>query len=203
MIPRSSSLHEAARLRCPTHLLECPHWASLHIPEVAPAEYLCRCRTWHRYRASFRWMVICIFWRLGYQAIQLFTISRGSRSASPPTPEHDHCFPGMLLSPGSFRTRVSHQTQEHPSKFLPTESGIQRSASWRTYTITCGGSLPSDRFACRPVTLTTASTASRGTEDASTPSEIQSVSRPPATTPAFCVTRPDHPGRQADHQEGY
>src|SRR6476646_3075829 len=37
------------------------------------------------------------------QAIQLFTISRGSRSTSSRTPEHDRCFPGMLLSPITFR----------------------------------------------------------------------------------------------------
>jgi hypothetical protein len=86
--------------RCPTHLLEYPHWASFHIPEVASATYLYRRRVWHRYRASFRWMVICIIWRLGYQAIQLFTISRGSRSAPPHTPEHDRCFPGHAIVPG-------------------------------------------------------------------------------------------------------
>jgi len=30
----------------------------------------------HRYRASFRWTVTSIIWRLGYQAIQLFTKRR-------------------------------------------------------------------------------------------------------------------------------
>src|SRR5215469_860619 len=34
MIPRSSLSYVLAQLRCPTHLLECPHWASLRIPEV-------------------------------------------------------------------------------------------------------------------------------------------------------------------------
>ena len=37
MIPRSSLPYVLAQLRCPIYLLECPHWASLHAPEVAPA----------------------------------------------------------------------------------------------------------------------------------------------------------------------
>jgi hypothetical protein len=39
-----------------------------------------------------------------------------------------------------------------------------------------------------------ASTASLGTEEASTPSEIQSVRRPPAATTPLCVTTSDHAG---------
>ena len=38
----------------------------------------------------------------------------------------------MLLSPVSFRIRVSHQTQEYPSEFLPAELGIWQGASWRS-----------------------------------------------------------------------
>jgi hypothetical protein len=34
--------------------------------------------------------------------------------------------------PLSFRSQVRHQTQKHPSKFLPAKPGIQRSASWRS-----------------------------------------------------------------------
>jgi hypothetical protein len=56
--------------------------------------------------------------------IQAIQLSRGSRSASLHTPEHDRCFPSMLLSPSPFRIQVSHQTQECSSKFLLTESGI-------------------------------------------------------------------------------
>src|SRR5579872_1714205 len=59
--------------------------------------------------------------------------------------------------------------------------------------MTCGGSFPPARFAALPVTSIASSTASRGTADASTPSEIQSVSRPPATTPV-CVIDADHAG---------
>ena len=44
--------------------------------------------------------------------------------------------------------------------------------------MTCGGSFPPDRFAALPVASIASSTASRGTADASTPSEIQSVRRP-------------------------
>ena len=61
------------------------------------------------------------------------------------------------------------------------------------YTMTCGGSFPSDRFALRPAALTASSMTSRGTDEASTPSETWSVHRPPAATPAFCATSPDHP----------
>jgi hypothetical protein len=114
-------------------------------------------------------MAICIVWRLGYQAIQLFTISRGSRSAPPHTPEHDRRFPGMLLFPESFRIQVSHQTQEHSSKFFPTKSGIQRSASWRTYATTCAGNFPSERLAPTPCAATATSITSRGIDETSTP----------------------------------
>jgi hypothetical protein len=51
------------------------------------------------------------------------------------------------------------------------------------YTITCGGSFPPFRFAPFPVASTASSTASRGTQDASTPREIQSLKRPSATLP--------------------
>jgi hypothetical protein len=47
------------------------------------------------------------------QANSAFAISRGSRSTSLHTPEHDHCFPSMLLSPSPFQIQVSHQTQEY------------------------------------------------------------------------------------------
>ena len=65
------------------------------------------------------------------------------------------------------------------------------------YTMTCGGSFPSDRFAPRPHATTTSSITSRGTDEASTPSEIWSAQRAPAATPAFCVIRRDHAGQQA------
>src|SRR5215470_18860430 len=63
------------------------------------------------------------------------------------------------------------------------------------YTITCGGSFPSDRLACRPAAATASSITSRGTDEARTPSETRSVHRLPATTPAFCAMHQDHPGQ--------
>lgn len=73
--------------------------------------------------------------------------------------------------------------------------------------MTCGGSFPSERLAPLPAAATAASTASLGTEDASTPSEIQSVRRPPAAITPFCVmTRDlagplDNTGRDAPKQD--
>jgi len=57
--------------------------------------------------------------------------------------------------------------------------------------------LPPFRFAPFPVASTASSTASRGTQDASTPREIQSLKRPSATLPACVITR-DHAGNQPD-----
>ena len=64
------------------------------------------------------------------------------------------------------------------------------------YTTTCGGSFPPARRAARPVSATTSSTASRGTQDASTPKDTQSVRRPPPTTPSS-ATNCDHAWRAA------
>src|SRR5271169_1095569 len=63
--------------------------------------------------------------------------------------------------------------------------------------MTCGGSLPPFRLAPLPVTSTASSTASRGTQDASTPREIHSLNRS-ATLPVCFITR-DHAGSQAQH----
>src|SRR3954454_23880787 len=60
-------------------------------------------------------------------------MSRGPLDASLLAFEHDRRFSGMLWSPITFRIRVSHQAQEPPFEFLPTELGIQQGASWRTY----------------------------------------------------------------------
>ena len=67
------------------------------------------------------------------------------------------------------------------------------------YTMTCGGSFPPARFAALPVVSIASSTASRGTPDASTPREIQSVRQPPATIPV-CVTDADHADRRTNAQ---
>ena len=61
--------------------------------------------------------------------------------------------------------------------------------------MTCGGSFPSDRLAPLPAAATASSTASLGTEDASTPIETQSVRRPPAATTPLCVMTSDLAGQ--------
>jgi len=48
---------------------------------------------------------------IGLQAIQLSPCHAGPPNASPRTPGHERRFPGMLLSPFTFRLRVSHRTQ--------------------------------------------------------------------------------------------
>jgi hypothetical protein len=40
---------------------------SLHAPEVAPALEPYRCRTRRRFHTSFRRMLVCIFWTLGFR----------------------------------------------------------------------------------------------------------------------------------------
>jgi len=83
VIPRSSLSYVLAQLRCPTYLLECPHWASLRAPEVALAAKECLRRTRRRFRASFRRTDICIFWRLGFRQSSFHLIARIARRAAP------------------------------------------------------------------------------------------------------------------------
>ena len=83
MIPRSSLSYVLARLRCPTHLLKCPHWASLPAPEVALAAKECQRRTWRRFQTSFRRMDICICWRLGCRQSSFHRIARIARRTAP------------------------------------------------------------------------------------------------------------------------
>src|SRR5664279_6287315 len=47
--------------------------------EGAPTPLQCRHRAWRRFQVSFRRMVLCIVWRLGYQAIQLSPYHAGHR----------------------------------------------------------------------------------------------------------------------------
>lgn len=63
--------------------------------------------------------------------------------------------------------------------------------------MTCGGSLPPLRLAVLPVACTASSTASRGTQDASTPREIQSLNRPAALS--VCVITREHARNQPKH----
>ena len=47
------------------------------------------------------------------------------------TPGHDRWFPGMLLSPITFRLRVSHQIQRYTSNLSPLNGGYENCATWR------------------------------------------------------------------------
>jgi len=50
----------------PTHLLQCPHWASPCAPKVALANQLHQRRARHRLRTSCRWMSACTVRRFGF-----------------------------------------------------------------------------------------------------------------------------------------
>jgi hypothetical protein len=123
VIPRSSSSYVLARLRRPTHLLQSPHWESLRVPEVALAPYTCQCRTRRRFQVLFRRMSDRIFWRLGFRQSSFRHITRVPQHPAPCT------WTQSLLSwhaivPVTLRIKVSHQTQEPPSEFLPALPGI-------------------------------------------------------------------------------
>src|SRR5262249_26167735 len=96
-----------ARLRCPTHLLKCPHWASLRAAEVAPDRYGAQHTARRRFQASFRRTTTCVSWRLGFRQFSVgWTARRGPvfmldepglfRAASPQTGLAR--FPGIRLS---------------------------------------------------------------------------------------------------------
>lgn len=105
---------------------------------IAPAPEAC-CRRVvslrqgrRRFRASFRRVSNCAFWRLGFRH-PAFAISRGSANASPQTPGRDRWLAGMPFSLVLFRGPVSHRTQRHHLQSLPAARGIQQSASWPSY----------------------------------------------------------------------
>lgn len=87
---------------------------------------------WRRFRASFR--RVQHFspsgdWDSGNPA---FAISRGSSRSTVPNAWTRSPVCWRALVPLTFRIRVSHQTQEPPSEFLPATPGIRPRASWRT-----------------------------------------------------------------------
>ena len=120
-----------ARLRPPIHPLDRPRWTALRATEVARSHGSCPSMARRRLRASFRRMRTFIVgdWTSGNSAL---AVSHGPRGTPPWTPPDGHRFPDMLFSPSGFRLQVSQATQEPPSEFIPTASGIQRSASRRT-----------------------------------------------------------------------
>ena len=78
----------------------------------------------HRFQASFRWMDHCIFWRLGFRQFSFRHVARVPQRIAP------YAWTRSLVGchavfPLAFRRQVRHQTQEHSSKFLPTEQGIR------------------------------------------------------------------------------
>jgi hypothetical protein len=72
-------------------------------------------------------------------------------------------------------------------------SCLRTVAGDREIDLACGGRFPSERFAAFPA----AAIASRGTEEASTSSEIQFVRRPPAAITPFCIMTCDLAGPPA------
>src|SRR5271165_5093844 len=72
---------------------------------------------------------------IGIQAIQLFTLSRGSCGSAPSASSSDPRFSDMLFSPPAFRLQVNRMTQERSSGLLLTESGIQHCGPRRTLSL--------------------------------------------------------------------
>ena len=68
----------------------------------------------------------------GRFAAQFRHIARISRHARPVRIGSGCRFPGMLLSPSHFGSRVSHQIQRHLLQSMPATRAIQQCASWRT-----------------------------------------------------------------------
>src|SRR5215469_8414080 len=134
MIPRSSLSYVLAQLRCPTHLLECPHWASLRAPEVALAAKECLRRARRRFRAYFRRTDICIFWRLGFRQSSFHLIARIARRAAPYAWTQPPLSWHALFPYCPFGLRLAIRFKNNP----PTPSGIQQGASRRNLAISRG-----------------------------------------------------------------
>src|SRR5207248_10504178 len=104
-IPRSSWSYVLARRRRPTHLLQYPHWASLHGPEGCTLVIPQWTQGWRRFQTSRSGggeLASSGDWGSGNPA---FAISRGSPSTPSRTSGPGHWFPGMLLSPSPFGSR--------------------------------------------------------------------------------------------------
>jgi hypothetical protein len=120
-IPRSSQLHVTARRRRPTHLLKCPHWASLLAPEVAniPAAACRRAGTGFMRLSGGCELSSSGDWDSGNPA---FAISRGSPTTPPQTPGRGLWFPDMLSSlfPSGSRSVIG------PKNLPPSSSRLCR-----------------------------------------------------------------------------
>jgi hypothetical protein len=120
-----------ARGRPPTHLLDRPHRAALRVTEAAPAHGFTPGHDTAPVPGVIPEGAHIHHWRLGLKQSSLGHIARVLRhpalnaSRRPPRSWH-------ALVPFGFPVQVSQATQEHASEFLPTASGIRRSASRRT-----------------------------------------------------------------------
>jgi hypothetical protein len=85
----------------------------------------------HRFQASFRWASICTFWRLGFKQSSLHRYHAGPPKHHPIRLDMALGFLACYFPLVTFRSRVSHQTQEFLLSFLPAARAIQHCASWR------------------------------------------------------------------------
>lgn len=97
-------LYVLARLRRPTHLLECPRWTSLRTPEVHRATMKPRAECGAGFsRLSGGWELASSGdWASNNP---VFAISRGPPGTPSLTTEPGHWFSDMLLSPSPFGSR--------------------------------------------------------------------------------------------------
>ena len=77
-----------------------------------------------RFRASFRQVLRSTFWRLGFRQSSFRHVARVPQCIAP------YAWTRPLVGchaafPLTFRRQVRHQTQEHPSEFLPAAQGIR------------------------------------------------------------------------------
>ena len=112
-----------------------------------------------------------------------------------PLPRPASARPGLAPRPATGPSSPSPPGSPTAGPRSPRNPPRRSASAIAKYTMMCGGSLPPFRFAPLPVASTASSTASRGTQDASTPREIQSLKRPSATLPRSTITR-DHAGDQ-------
>ena len=86
----------------------------------------------YRFHASFRQVRAFNLLETGIQAVWLSPY-RADLPARRPVRIGSGCrFPGMLLSPSPFGSRVSHQIQRHLLQSMPATQAIQQCAAWRT-----------------------------------------------------------------------
>lgn len=102
-----------AERRRPTHLLECPHWAS---PMPRRVRRQIRNTSAEHGTGFGRLASGCRLASSGDLASgnSALAIFRGSRSAPPLTPGHGPCFPGMLWSPSPFGSRSAIRPRNLP-----------------------------------------------------------------------------------------